>query len=537
MRKSTLLIATIAMACTNAQGQIAPAYGTENIYPGPETGAVKRTVHTSCYNRPGLIEGQPYELQAWAWNGQHFGSSAGIAWRHTNAASEATSQEGYIPAGTNGLPDGALDIEVAMYKGIESQPYLIAAYYKQDPTGLTSGHYFNTYKWTSSGLLLETVQQISTAPVYGRISIDAHRGYGVAIVWQDKDKIKIMTGLSSTGTMEFSHDILVANAIGGVTPDVAFAHYDDILYVKIAYMTQNEFNPAAGVIHVAGYKFYNLQELSSSAVNFVQEDVQPVSSFTPPNHSGTYNAYSLQLDCPDHSQSNHWSYVYRDADHIRARTRNGSATYSTTLDGIAPINNGESRYPTLAYNGDDSHILYGWYFENFLAAQGGYIAATADLNGTPSSYMYVANASTGFSGTPVMTFNKETDGTGQHFCAFPMMDNTGYYMVTKTKPDAATNFKPAPVSVKETSLAAARVMAYPSPFQSGFQLLVGQDNNMQTYSLTLSGIHGKTITQLNGRLAQINTQLGSIGPKLPQGCYVLEISGAGIKETLKIVKQ
>lgn len=432
----------------------------------------------------------------------------------------------------------ASDIEVGYYFDVNMNQNAVAiAYYKNGV-----GHMMDIYRLHSTpSYTLSYVQTIPLAPgsQYGRIRMESHYRYGIAVVWENPGAgIQAIVGKSGNwGTIK----PLGGPNVGGA-PDVAFSHPDngqlDVLFVY----------KNGGGMQVSKFDFE--QEIASPG----SAPIIPVDFFNIPGQLS-----HPVIDCPDHYNKETWAYTFTDGNNIFVRhmESNFMGAPQTTIvnDGslgnLPTANRRNMAYsPTLHYGdgaysagGYTGQIHVGWYNVdnvangNFIGG-GRYIGVELRTTGgsliNDPDYMGISqNAQDvlpdSYSG---IAFSKMGEG---HWYNAPMYMYTTYF--TETAPGAGdyylnhafhkwsdTRFRgnntpppPHPDCGQHTPVAqmqaqAAEMNVYPNPFKSTLT------NNV---TMNAEGLFELTLTDINGR------QVGSKQVRLNKGRHMVEMSKLG----------
>lgn len=258
------------------------------------------------------------------------------------------------------------DLEVGMVFDNNIGDYVIlVAYY--DYTGVNSitgqvGHLMDIYKMTgtpSAPLAWASQLQLSTSPNYGRISMDSHKDYGVAVAWEHPGVgIEVMAGDGGN----WGGITTLIGTPGEMGPDVAFSHSNGPLTVHFVYQ-----NPAAGTITESAIDWSLLMAIPYPLTTSLPPNIQDVDG-------APFPISDLVIDCPDHYGVENWAYTYTDGNSVFVRHMdfNSSGTPFTTIVNDGSLGNLPTQGSYLAYTptlhygdgamgGFTGQISVGWY--------------------------------------------------------------------------------------------------------------------------------------------------------------------------------
>lgn len=555
---SLIFIFLFAVSPFSSQAQfVSPTYTPYTwplTYPTLPSNPVTRTLHTSNYsftisdfNGTGVAN----NLYVHSWNmggeptnsgGTYTSYNCGIAWRRLDPSNTTVYDEGYI----NVDPD-LMDLEVAMFHE-QTQMYIVASYYKNHV-----GHFYDIYKWGSTGISLVSHNALTSQSEYTRISLDAHRLYGFSIVWQDiaTASVNVVTALALP-TLAVSNTVQLAGTSDAVFPDVAIGHPNTpgTLQLHIVYIENSTGNIVENLVDYATVQAAPPFTVLSPTV----EDIIP-SSF-PFWTYGTASSYSfwvaatsasLNIDCPDHYDVDNWSYVYTDNSYdVQARVMDYHTSSITSYDltdgslGITAINGNPLRpnlWPTIGYDQTGKSIYYGWSYIDWTApfpASSLYVAVKLNECCSSLVYPYYMIVDKLTSGTPAMSFSKQNDASTYFFSMYPQYSGV-YRIDNKYIKWTSATFKPGPASV---SNAADNITFYPNPFSDKLSVLPAATFQKQLMNVEITNIQGKVVGNYNDKGANFNTYLEKITPSLSNGIYIIKVNvpEADFSNTYKIEK-
>jgi len=428
---------------------------------------------------------------------------------------------------------------------------LLVAYYKAG-----TGHFMDIYEVTGSTInpvVYSSTMMLSNSPNYGRIRMDCHKLYGVALAWQYPG-IGIQTLVGDLGTWS---GVTTFSGTGGESgPDVAFSHSSGPLNVHYVYYNNSTGNMTESVFD------WSVLLGTPGSVPPIIEDV---------NFVGAGMALRPVLDCPDHYDAENWAYTYADnggkilvryIDYHTAATPLTVAVNSGALGNVPTSSIHKVFDPALHYGnggigGGTGQITVGWYATNG-SWLNGYMALemTEDGSGLISApdYMALPNAFTP-SFYPLrkgIAFSKGSDdplvppflyttfydldpGTvlynlhhAFHKWGMPVFKGGGF---TDPHPECG-------IHARQALAATSRLSAYPNPFRESIQTSVSleEDGMLQ---LEMFDLTGRRVWQHQAAMTKGSHQVSTGSLKaLAPGTYVLNASLNGKKiGTQKVTRQ
>lgn len=140
----------------------------------------------------------------------------GIAWRRSDNTG-ATLNQGYLT-----IPY-ANDIDIVIYESAGNY-YVLAAYYFNNGTAATKGHYYDIYKFTATGLAVSsTMNLLALSPTFGRINVDATASIGLSIIWRGTNGIYVKAAALPAAL--FGPNVLLPGTVNFKDPDVCINYY------------------------------------------------------------------------------------------------------------------------------------------------------------------------------------------------------------------------------------------------------------------------------------------------------------------------
>lgn len=533
MKKSILMLVCLFSSFFASATFVPPGSYPETTYPTAAMSVVSRPVHVCAYEMDNVMfYGTPNNLFLYSWCGGAAGISTpnvnGFAWKRTNPG-------GAMPVhhfGQEIIPGVIFDLEVGFVQ-VGTDTYIVAVYYENGV-----GHKYRIYRWLPgiAGVSIWSSGTLSSSASYGRISLDVHRLYGVAITWEVAGRIFVKTMNTTGGTLAVGAARDIAGITSGAIPDVAFAHADDLL-VRISYV-----NKTSGDIHTINNLFSNLM-VGTGTTTFATDDINAASF---PSTIGAWYADNLQLDCPDHHTEDSWSYIYSDNDNdVFSRTYTpsySSSPFISNLTGwLGAYNN---KYLTLAYAPGGTKIHYGWY-TNYTAYSPipGYIVREYSDIGIPSStFPKIVTTAPSYSSISVMAFSKQNDWSSRLFAVYSMVNTGGlnYEMRYKTVPWTAASFRPGNATSTEEIQNENVITVIPNPFTNHIAINIAGDNGKAIYSTSITDIQGRVLLNTKGTLENINQQLAKWSSgSAKAGLYFIQLqeTNGKIHRSFKVVKQ
>lgn len=431
----------------------------------------------------------------------------------------------------------ASDIEVGYYSDINLGPAVAIAYYEKGV-----GHKLDIYRITNPAAPTLSYDQtilLSGSSQYGRIRMDSHFRYGIAVVWENPTTGAIETLVGQNGNWG---PIIPLSLPGWPTmPDVAFSHPDnDVLNLHYVYKDN-----AAQTLNVSRADFTALQAGINTTTTV---DVLPIQG----------HISKPVIDCPDHYNKETWAYTFTNGNQVfvRHKESNFMAVPKTTivnngsLGNVPTVGKNRAYNPTLhygdgAYNvgGYTAQIHVGWYnIDNVqngnFDGQGRYIGVEMNTTGTslisdpdymgisqnaqdvlPDTYSGIAFSKMGEGHWGDATrymyttyFSETAPGNGDYelhhaFHKWPDTRFRGSNTPPPPHPDCGQH-----LPVAKTPFPATEMNVYPNPFKSTLT------NNV---TMNAEGLFELTLTDINGR------QVGSKQIKLNKGRHMVEMSNLG----------
>lgn len=470
-----------------------------------------------------------------AWSTQVTGNSSEVIYTFTAPGSLSIVSQGSI------IIKDASDITVGYYYDTSlGQSMAAIAYYKKG-----KGHMMDLYRISNSSTPNLSFYQpitLSNSQQYGRISMDSHFRYGIAVVWE-RPGAGIQTIVGKQGV--WSGIITLGGTTLETAPDLAFSHPDNgVLNLHFVYR-----NPGQQTIRVTKYDYDVLRTFTSNTTI----TPVPVDMITAPGHIS-----NIVIDCPDHYNKETWAYTFTNGNQVVVRhmESNFMTVPKTTivnngsLGNVPTTGNNRAYNPTLHY-GDGAYnvggytglIHVGWYNIDNVAngsfqGRGRYIGVEMNTAGTslisdpdymgisqnaqdvlPDTYSGIAFSKMGEGHWGDATrymyttyFTETVPGNGDYelhhaFHSFPDTRFRGSNTPPPPHPDCGQH---TPVAQMQAQV--AEINVYPNPFKSTLT------NNV---TMTTEGLFALTLTDINGR------QVGSKQVPLNKGRHMVEMSNLG----------
>jgi hypothetical protein len=428
-------------------------------------------------------------------------------------------------------------------------------------------HYLDIYDLTTSTsnpVVLNTSMQLSNCNERGRIRMDCHKMYGVAIIWENKG-VGLQTLTGNAGA--WGQTVTLQGTQWASKQDVAFSHSSGGLNVHYAY-----YQPGTNTIVESVLDWAMLMALPSPAtLSPVVEDV---------NFVGSAPSSYIVLDCPDHYNEENWAYTYTDGDNIFVRHKDYNSTAVATtvsvnsgvLGNASTIGLHQVFLPTLYYgagavDGRSGQIHVGWYATD-LSNFNGYLALEMTADGTTmlsgGDYQELPNAYTPSLHPyyaypyqadlthikPGIAFSKNSDGMNTEYmyttyyeAANPVAGKFHHAFHKWNDPafkghPGVTPHPECGAQLKKVIGSDAKINSYPNPFRDKINtpLFLAEDGQLQQ---SLTDITGRELWHYKANIAKGAHQVSTDNlAELVPGTYILTTSLNGKKlSTQKVTKQ
>ncbi len=454
------------------------------------------------------------------------------------------------------------DLEVGVVNDGSGGHHILVAYYdfagSHSPTG-NPGHILDIYKLTGSPgspMVLTNQIQLSYSGSYGRISMDSHKDYAVAIAWDFPGK-GIQTSVCDLGN--WSGVTTLNSTWSEEGPDVAFSHSSGDLNVHFVYK-----NPAGATITESVLPWPLLMTIpfgSSAVISPGIEDIDVV----------PFQVSNLVIDCPDHYDVENWAYTYTDGKSVFVRhiDYHSTAAPMTTIVNDGTFSNyplSKKYYaatPTLHYGdgaigGSTGQISVGWHTTVQSGSFANYTALEMKEDGSSMislpDYMQLPNSTHPYSfGSSGIAYSKMSDGAGGLAPYFmyatyftEVSPGSGYYKLhhafhkwndvvfkgggaTPPEVNCASPSRKAQPDVLLTTTS-------PNPFTNRFMHHITLKEAAEI-KLTLVDVSGKVVAQKTAKLDRGNHAMELSGlDKVSSGNYILttNVNGKTVGTTVMV---
>lgn len=528
-----------------------PPIAFEDSWPMAGSPDINITTHTSAYsfalvNITGM--GMPCDLVLAGWDDPS-GTVGGVSWRYLQPGNPTMIiNQGVVPYAN------ARDLEVG-YLNVGGNTQMLVAYYS-----IGVGHMVDVYDLTNTGPTFLYTNTLSTSPNYGRISMDCHLEYAVAITWEEAGVIYTMVGLNTPSLITFSGVLQIGGSKKDYEPDCAFSHTSMAGTLNVHY---SYYSPSTGVITEASYDFWTMIYMGGGIVPVAINDLNLVGFYSDP--------LTTNIDCPGHYDVENWAYTYttnsqdisvRLIDYHTTATPVTRVINDMSVLGCQAINGNYNAHPFPAYDPNHSpgatSIYVGWYTTTTnpaTMAAAGYIGLRMNESGTvalsPIDYLTIANNPTWASQTHVLSFSKQDDMFPFLYTVFPEWDPTfpGYRLENKYHNWPTPQFKGEErhgfecndeariAEFKKNIVTSSAIKAYPNPFTNVLGLSFPASMQQSATSVVVSDMTGKVIDTYNGQVSKVNAHLTDLSKSLSPGAYIMNVSVDGqTKQTIKVTK-
>lgn len=423
--------------------------------------------------------------------------------------------------------------------------YIVATFYGQIGSGATAikGYYYQIYKWGVSGVSLLSTVPLSLGVEYGRISLDAHRLYAAAMVWEESGILKLKgVSINPSGGLSFGPDVTLLDSYSGHIPDIAMAHPDigpsaGNLIARIVYVDQATLYPTVGYI--------NYFDLISGIPAFIIDDINPdpfsspFINYVPSSPLSYYQGENLKIDCPDHSNYDNWAYVYT-TDQQRVKIRGRLNTFPVITKNITTsfpydLETGTMNGQLAIHYNQNDKIYTGWRTNySLFTPYYKFIGKMTNMSPAPISgeYYIINNDIYAFT---AIAFSKQDDRATNLFAsyAYGVLPYYPYFDIKyKLKP-----FYDGEFFVESKEIEKIELNIYPNPIINEINLNYMGDRNA-LYELTINSIDGKIIFNETGIMQDLQTSLNNKFLKVTSGTYIFRFKGNSnnFEKIFKIIK-
>lgn len=507
-----------------------------DIYPTGGSGALFRPETNSSYSMANItFSAVNTDMYLSGWSGRGT-TGSGFCWRFTGSGNPS-----FIVGQATVPYPGCYDIEVGFVDSPGARQILVA-YYR---TGI--GHFLDVYNVGTASVNYSYTMALSNSGIYGRISMDCHLTYGVAIVWENPSnaRIEAIGGINGVWGPVVSMPGS-ASGFADVAPDVAFSHSNGPLNVHMVWFTPNVNELVESVLSwpdlVAGSTAsYLIEDINAVGTPLV--DLRPV------------------IDCPDHYSNENWAYAYTLDDNridVRLIDYNTLATPITvspndgSLSNVPTMGAYRNKMPCLSHEFNPAEINVAWYATD--GSQHFYIGLRMPESGfgifSMPDYTVLPSSATPFAypGAPGISFSKMTD-LNPAYAYVSYYDNLlgGYQLhhayipwgTFKGRINPRDTYHPECGRHTPDLLAtlAANVQVSPNPFHDVVTAAYTADRD-GIVTLQLTDLTGKIMAQTGSEVKKGRHNFTTDGKNLPVGIYLLHISMDGqLIGRQKVVKQ
>ncbi len=583
VRQKLLLLLSLVCFSQAAIGQIKPpVMNPEWTFPG--TWGTSTVTNSHCYSRFGNFAGCPppaganvgllvscYELAG----------VVGFGWQVVDWNTWVIYESGTIT-----LPAGATDPNVGIINAGPTGEQIDVSYYLS--AGAASGHYVDVYDWNApaawcggpGGIAFNFSNQLSCIPTYTRISMDSHKGYGTAIVWEDPTGGTNEIHVVAANNNNFGPPQRIAGTAGHLSPEVAFVHPAGPLEIHVV-----SYDPAFGNIEEYFFNWMDiipggifacpppgLCNACGALLGRAVMDVNAVGAATP---------NSLHIDAPDHYNGQNWAYTWELGSDIFARIYNPNlppwpapavaavpATVCFTNGSyVAPFYPGCCPMPTInattAINNDVPVICWdqNWQPVGPINQQSFYVAwhttyrdVVVPYNPTSDAYIGIqvnedglirnpmpmpfnwlgaSNVPGNISPTPTIALSEGNENVRMYttFSEF----NGGNYMRNRMPPWNANTLKPGSSQPDNEAL---EIKINPNPFKDKLWLDIPHEMENEHLKIRVTDMAGREMGSYDNIADAANDYMANVGRKLVPGTYNISVECTKIQfqKVFKVTK-
>lgn len=548
------LILFLFLVSFSAVAQILPPnpLNTEYPYPpAPPPPPVSLTNNTHNYSFfgtwPGV--GMMVWLQVSSWDGP---GNAGFAWQAVDMVTGVIYDQGFF-----NYPLGVSDLNVGVIITAGPIPQIDVSYHLAG-----TGHFVDVWNWNKpvffggpGGILPAFSNQLSCIANYTRISMDCHKGYGTAVVWEDPMNGGI--SVEAANGNAFGPPFTFVGTAGHITPDVAFTHDNGTGMLQIH---------AASYLAGTGIVEYFVPwpliipggplavgcgvppPCTTCALPNIVEDINFVG--TAPNN--------LTIDAPDHYVVANWAYTYEIANDIYARIMNwnpgafpmpsfagipatvcftnGSYAFPVYPPGLPVINGFTNDRPVICWdrqNMTGNPSFYVAWHTSFIdplynPTSNAYIAIQIQESGLisnplfPFAFFGASLTPTNISPTPSVALDKQNDISPYMYEVFSEFNSGSFWLEHRWIPWSSGSFKPG-TNTSALMEAEHDITVSPNPFKDVPRLNVPEELSGETISVKVSDIMGKTYGVYDKQVAGVNAFLADAAKNMVPGNYIINV--------------
>jgi hypothetical protein len=533
--KQFLLGGFLLLGSLNAGAQFTSA--VYNDVPYPSGNPVQRPDDIHCYSAEVSMSGNTYTLNVYGWN--NAGTSAeGFAWRLMSGSSLVNA--GIVPVNNSSSID----------MGIVQEPNtgtikVVVAYHK---TGV--GHFMDIYDAAVTGLTLVSSMNLSNANALPRISVDAHKLYGVLISWSDPNQgIFVKTLNTNTGLLTIGTTHILTNTFKSLDPDITFTHSGS--NPLLAHVAFHRGSP--NQMEEQRMDFFAMHGSMSIPFTGAVEDVYPIPS--------GWDVGPASIDGPEHASVENWAYAFplfnpsTGFGPVITRVKNGTTStvsqfdategpFGSTPTGPYDLSTRLNRGVSLAFDPIQDYFRIAWFYcptTNYSA--GRYVVQYMKINGgllnPGGTYLNAeVNPAGNTSGTRCITLNPN-NSTPENFTAYGHFNGSVYSIRVKSLPWAATSFKTAPTAVTGAQSVSPDFNIYPNPSSSAPSISFSGTLADAELNAVIVNSFGQVCAAAHGDGQTLGMRLIENWSSLPAGQYIVrvyspELGYAGTKTITKL---
>lgn len=505
-----------------------------NDVPYPSGNPVLRPDDIHCYSAEVVIGGNPYTLNVYGWNNAS-GSGEGMAWRLMSGSS-------LVNAGVIPIPNSSsIDMGI-VHEGSTNTVKVVVAYHK---TGV--GHIMDIYNAAVGGLSLVSSTALSGTNALPRISVDAHKLYGVLISWAESGQgIFVKTLNTSTGPLTIGTTHWLANTYKSIDPDITFTHAGAGLLAHVAFHRTSPNQMEEQVM--------DFFAMHGSIIVTYTGSVEDVFSIP-----AGWDVGLASIDGPEHASVENWAYAFpffkistglgpviaRVFDGYTSTVNQFDATegpFGSTPVGLYDFSGRYNRGVSLAFDQVQDYFRIAWYFaQTANAANGRYVVQFMKINGAllnpGGTYLNAeVNPAANLSPARCITLNPN-NSTNENFTAYGHLANV-YSIKVKSLPWSLSSFR-TPTSVAGTQSVTPDFNVYPNPSVSAPTISFSGALADARLDAVIVNAAGQICAAARGDGQGLAMQLISNWNSLPPGLYTIRVHSSDLEYsgTKTIMKQ
>lgn len=532
--KHVLLGGLLLLSSFGATAQFTNAVVSDVPYPSGSP--VLRPDDLHCYSAQVYMSGSPYTLNVYGWNNAST-TAEGLAWRLMSGSSLFNA--GIIP-----IPNSSsIDMGVVQ-EPMTGTTKVVVAYHR---TGV--GHFMDIYNATTTGFSLQSSTQLSGTNALPRISVDAHRMYGVLISWAVPNQgVFVKTLNTNTGTLTVGTSHILSNTFKSMDPDITFTHSGS--NPLLAHVAFHRTSP--NQMEEQRMDFFAMHASTTVPWSGGIEDVFPI-----PNG---WDVGPASIDGPEHASTENWAYAFpffkitTGFGPIITRVNNGATStvnqfdategsFGITPPGLYDFSGRYNRGVSLAFDQDQDRFRTAWFFSpNGGTFNGQYIVQFMRIDGAllnpGTTYLNAEiNPAGNTSGTRCITLNPN-NSTTDDFVAYGHFSGSAYSIKVKSLPWTLSSFR-TPTSVAAAQTQAPDFSIYPNPAIGAPSVnFNGALADADLDAVMMNGA-GQVVARVQGDGHSLAMQLIANWNNLAAGRYTITVvsSELGYNATKTLIKQ